>query len=110
MDGLAVGATADHDRLGRFVTGNSAHHEKRRRIAALITQLSVDYAAESPVAQQLLRIAAEHLDQAGRTRNHVIRTRSTRAAAKVLDRIPKRPEPAPPTIAEWERRQREAEK
>ena len=86
-DGSAASAIADHDRAGRFTSGNSAHHEKRRRIADRVAALAKDFDAKSSTSQQLLRIAAEFLDQAERTKNHAIRTRSMRAAGKILDRV-----------------------
>lgn len=110
MDGSATGAIAGHDKSGRFVAGHTEYAAKKQRIAERVVALAQDYDAKSQTARMLLRIAAEFIDTAERTRSHAIRARSTRAAGKVLDRIPKRPEPAPPTIAEWERRQREAEK
>jgi len=76
MGGSAVGATADHRRDGRFVAGNSAHHQKQRRIAALVDQLAAEYDAASPVAKQLLRIAALQLDTAATSRSNALRGRA----------------------------------
>ena len=76
MGGSAVGATADHRRDRRFVAGNSAHHQKQRRIAALVDQLAAEYDAASPVAKQLLRIAALQLDTAATSRSNALRGRA----------------------------------
>src|SRR5689334_15334333 len=102
-DGSTVGRASDHDRAGRFIIGNSAHHEKRRRIADRVAQLSADYDASSPTSQMLLRIAAEFIDQAERTRSHAIRTRAVRAAGKILDRLQRKPEPPPKPFDEYVR-------
>lgn len=99
-DGSAISATAAHDQLGRFTSGNSEYAAKRRRIADRVAQLSADYDVKSPTSQMLLRIAAEFIDQAEHTRNHAIRTRATRAAGKILDRLQRKPEPRPPTLQE----------
>jgi hypothetical protein len=42
-----------------------------------------------------LSIAAQHLDDAAVTRVAAKRASSTRAAMKILDRIPRKPPPAP---------------
>jgi hypothetical protein len=99
-DGTTAGEIPGHDRAGRFTAGNSAHHEKRRRIADRVAELSADYDAKSAASQMLLRIAAEFIDQAERTRSHAIRTRAMRAAGKILDRLQRKPEPPPPTLEE----------
>jgi cell division septum initiation protein DivIVA len=93
MDGSAIGDTVEHDRLGRFVAGNSDWHARKARLAALTEQLSSEYDAGSAIARQLIKIAAQHLDQAATTRNSVLRARATRLAAKVLDRLQRKPEP-----------------
>ena len=93
MDGSANSATAGHDRLGRFVNGHNEYAARRRRVAERLQQLSADYDVSSPANQQLLAIAAQHLDDAAITRISVKRARSTRAAMKILDQIPRKPEP-----------------
>lgn len=62
-------------------------------MAERLQQLCADYDASSPANWQLLAIAAQHLDDAAVTRIAVKRARSTRAAMKVLDRIPRKTEP-----------------
>jgi hypothetical protein len=103
MDGSANSAATGHDRLGRFVNGHNEYAARRRRVAERLQQLCADYDATSPANQQLLAIAAQHLDDAAVTRIAVKRARSTRAAVKILDRIPRRsaaPEPQPPSLEE----------
>jgi hypothetical protein len=90
MDGTANSAVAGHDRLGRFVSGHSEYAARRRRVAERLQQLCADYDASSPASRQLLAIAAQHLDDAAVTRIAGKRTSSTRAAMKVLDRIPRK--------------------
>jgi len=94
MDGAASGGTTGHDRLGRFVNGHSEYAARRRRVAERLQQLCIDYDASSPVDRQLLSIAAQHLDDAAVTRMAAKRASSTRAAMKILDRIPRKPPPA----------------
>ena len=102
MDGTAGGAVAGHDRRGRFVNGHSEYAARRRRVAERLEQLCADYDASSPVNRQLLSIAAQHLDDAAVTRIAAKRASSTRAAMKILDRIPRKPEPLPATDFERE--------
>jgi hypothetical protein len=92
MDGLAGGTVSDHDRLGRFKNGNSEYAAKRRRIAERLAQLSTDYAA-SPSQQQLLAIAARHLDDAAVARTAERRVRATNAATRILRLIPRKEAP-----------------
>jgi hypothetical protein len=95
MDGSVNSAAAGHDRLGRFVNGHNEYAARRRRVAERLQQLCCDYDASSPVNRQLLAIAAQHLDDAAVTRIAAKRARSTRAAMKILDRVPRKPEPLP---------------
>ena len=104
MDGSATGAAVGHDRSGRFVAGHTEYAAKRRRIAERVAALAQDFDAKSPVSQMLLRIAAEHIDQAATTRNSTLRVRATRAAAKVLDRIPRKPELPAPSLESYRRK------
>jgi hypothetical protein len=92
MDGSAIGAATDHDRLGRFKNGNSEYAAKRRRIAERLVQLSADYNA-SPSQQQLLAIAARHLDDAAVARTAERRVRATNAATRILRLIPHKEPP-----------------
>jgi len=94
MDGAAGGAVAGHDRRGRFVNGHSEYAARRRRVADRLRELCVDYDNSSPTNQQLLSIAAQHLDDAAVTRVAAKRARSTRAAMKILDRVSRKPPPA----------------
>jgi len=94
MDGAASGTAAGHDRRGRFVNGHSEYAARRRRVAERLEQLCADYDASSPVNRQLLSIAAQHLDDAAVTRIAAKRASSTRAAMKILDRVPRKPPPA----------------
>ena len=96
MDGSATGTAEGHDRAGRLVPGHSEWAARKRRLAALVEQLSNDYDSRSAIARQLLQVAAVHLDQASRARNSVIRARATRLAAKVLDRLERKPQPPKP--------------
>src|SRR5215469_4941056 len=97
MDGATSGGTTGHDRRGRFVNGHSEYDARRRRVAERLQQLCTDYDASSPVNRQLLSIAAQHLDDAAVTRIAAKRASSTRAAMKLLDRIPRKPALLPPT-------------
>jgi hypothetical protein len=105
MDGSASSAAAGHDRLGRFVSGHSEYAARQRRVAERLQQLCTDYDASSLANRQLLAIAAQHLDDAAVTRIAAKRARSTRAAMKILDRIPRKPEPALPSYAEYRKQQ-----
>jgi hypothetical protein len=100
MSGSEVGSNSAHDQLGRFTAGNTEYRAKRNRIAALVEQLSADYAATSGTAKALLRVAAEHLDAAAHARNNVLRSRATRMAAKTLALLRPAPEPPLPTLDE----------
>jgi hypothetical protein len=95
MNGLANGTALDHDRLGRFVSGNSEYAAKRRRIAERLAQLQADYDA-SPSQQQFLAIAARHLDDAERARSAYTRQRASNSAARLLANLPRKPEPPLP--------------
>ena len=97
MDGSATGTTEGHDKAGRLVAGHSEWRARKQRLAALVEQLSADYDSRSATARQLLEIAAAHLDQAARARSSVLRGRATRLAAKVLDRLERRPQPPKPS-------------
>src|SRR5262249_41346695 len=103
IDGAAIAPAPGHDRSGKFTAGHSEYAAKRRRIAERVAALVQDYDAQSPTAMMLLRIAAEFLDTAERTRSHALRTRSTRASAKVLDRLERKPEPQPKPLDAYER-------
>jgi hypothetical protein len=94
MDGSANSPVAGHDRLGRFTSGHNEYAARRRRVADRWQQLCVDYDDSSPTNRQLLLIVAQHLDDAAVTRIAAKRARSTRAAMKILDRIPRKPEPS----------------
>jgi hypothetical protein len=90
MDGTANGATASHDRKGRFLAGNNEYTAKRRRITAKIRQLAADYDASTPAQKLLLHAAARNLDAAEITRNSTTRERSTNVALRLLSEIPKK--------------------
>jgi prophage DNA circulation protein len=100
MDGSATGTTACHDSTGKLLPGHTEWHARKRRLAALVEQLAGEYDARSPIAKQLLLIAAQHLDQAATTRSSTLRGRATRLAAKVLDRLQHKPERLPATLKE----------
>ena len=108
MDGSAIGAAEGHDKLGRLVRGHSEYAAKRRRLAERLAQLVADY-DPSPSQKQLLAIIAGHLDDAERARSLVQRVRAGNAARRLLRDIPRKPEAPPPTIAEYEKRMREAQ-
>jgi hypothetical protein len=92
MDGAATGEVAAHDAQGRFVSGHSEYAAKCRRIAERLAQLRLDY-DPSPSQQQLLVVVARHLDDAERSRSAIVRTRATNAARRLLNDIPRKPEP-----------------
>lgn len=93
MDGSTTGTAAGHDSTGKLLPGHTEWHARKRRLAVLVEQFAAEYDARSPIAQKLLQIAAQHLDQASTTRNSTLRGRATRLAAKVLDRLERRPQP-----------------
>jgi hypothetical protein len=94
MDGSATGTAVGHDKVsGRLVPGHSEWQARKLRLAALVEGLGREYDAASPIAQQLLQIAATHLDQAARARNSAQRARATRLATRVLDRLERKPQP-----------------
>jgi hypothetical protein len=94
MNGSAFGRVSGHDpRSGRFTNGNSEYRARQQRVAERLQQLCADYDASRPVNRQLLSIAAQHLDDAAMTRIAAKRASSTRAAIKILDRIPRKPRP-----------------
>ena len=101
MDGLAGGTASDHDPVtGHFRHGNSEYRAKQKRLAERLAQLNADYDA-SPSQQQLLAIAARHLDDAERARSALARTRASNAARRLLADIPRKPEkPLPATLQE----------
>jgi hypothetical protein len=99
MDGSANGTAAGHDRLGRFTSGHNEYAARRRRVADWWQQLCADYDDSSPTNRQLLLIVAQHLDDAAVTRIAAKRARSTHAAMKILDRIPRKPKPSAPSAA-----------
>jgi hypothetical protein len=78
-----------------FARGNSQYHAKKLRVQERFVELLTEYDAKSATAQTLLRIAAQHLDQAITTRNSKTRRSATRAAAKVLAMVAKKPPPEP---------------
>ena len=88
MDGLAGGTASDHDPVtGYFVNGNTEYRAKQKRLAERLAQLMADYDA-SPTQQQLLAIAAKHLDEAATTRRPERRVSATNAAQRILRSIP----------------------
>ena len=89
MDGASTGG---HDELGRLVRGHSEYAARKRRLAARVAKLRVDY-DPSPSQQMLLPIIAGHLDDAERCRSAVARTRATNAARRLLRDIPRKPLP-----------------
>jgi len=109
MDGSAIGNNAAHDQLGRFTTGNTEYRRKQQRIAAKTDELAREYDVAGAAARMLLKLAAQHLDAAEQARNSVLRARHTRLGLEVLASLQRKQEPAPLTIAEWERK-REAMK
>jgi len=102
MDGSANGAVAHHDRRGRFANGNTEYHAKQQRIAEKARQLALDY-DPSPSQQMLLPIIARHLDDAERARSAERRVRAGNAANRLLRLIPRKPEPAPPSLDSYRR-------
>jgi hypothetical protein len=99
MDGSAIGTAADHDRRGRFVSGNTEYRAKQQRIAEKVRRLSLDY-DPSPSQQMLLPIIARHLDDAQRARSAERRVRAGNAANRLLRSIPRKPEPPLPSLRE----------
>jgi hypothetical protein len=94
------GSAIGHDpATGRFCSGNSEYRAKRQRVAALAETLAADYDSRG-ATKALLLVAAEHLDDASRARNRVLKARSTRAAAKILSLLPRLPKPPEPTLSE----------
>jgi hypothetical protein len=108
MDGSAISTAAGHDRLGRFTRGHSEYAAKRKRVGERLLQLIDHYDADA-AQQQLLRVAAELLDEAATTRNLERRAKAANAANRILRNIPRKPEAPPPTLADYERRKREAQ-
>jgi hypothetical protein len=98
MNGSTGGATASHDRNGKFAVGNTEYLAKRRRINERVQLLCAEYDANTPSRQILLAIAAQHLDTAERTHSNDRRVKATNAAARLLRQIPRRPLPAPPSL------------
>ena len=87
MNGSAIGRTAPHDqKSGRFAPGNTEYRAKRLRVAERVNQLAAEYNARSPVTLQLLRVAAEHLDQAERGSHFKSPSASPRAAQRQIRR------------------------
>src|SRR5690349_4529034 len=97
MDGSVSGTAQGHDKLGRLLPGHTEWAAKRKRINERVQLLCTEYDANSPSRQILLAIAAQHLDEAERTRNSEKRVRSTNAAARLLKQIPLKRPPAPPS-------------
>jgi hypothetical protein len=93
MNGAAIGEAVAHDAQGRFVNGHSEYAARKRRVAERLAKLRLDY-DPSPSQQMLLVVVAGHLDDAERCRSAAARTRATRAAMKILDRIPRKPRSA----------------
>jgi hypothetical protein len=93
MDGYGAGLAVAHDpRTGHFVAGHTEYRAKQKRIAERLVQLMADYDA-SPTQQQLLAIAAKHLDEAATTRRAERRVSATNAAQRILRSIPRREAP-----------------
>jgi hypothetical protein len=87
--------SSDHDRLGRFTSGNTDYRAKRDRIAARLAQLIADH-DPTPSQKQILAVVAHHLDDAERARSLVQRVRAGNAARRLLKDIPRKPgSPAP---------------
>jgi hypothetical protein len=78
-----------------FAKGNTEYRARKDRITERVAALAADYVADSALAQQLLEIAAIHLDSAARARNSVLRSRATRMATKVLGQLERKPKPQP---------------
>ena len=97
--GSAIGTASDHDRRGRFVSGNTEYRAKQQRIAERVQQLALDY-DPSPSQQMLLAIIARHLDDAERARTAERRVRAGNAANRLLRQIPRKPEPPVPSLQE----------
>jgi hypothetical protein len=104
MDGSPIGAAADHDRRGRFVSANSAYRAKQQRLAERLRRLRLDY-DPSPSQQMLLAVIARHLDDAERARTAERRVRAGNAANRLLRLIPRRKtkQASLPTLQELER-------
>jgi len=105
MDGSAVGTTAQHDqRNGRFLNGNTEYRAKQQRIAERPAQLIADY-NPSPSQRQLLAVAARYLDDAERARTAERRVLAGNAANRILRSIPRKPEPAPPSLSSYRKQE-----
>jgi hypothetical protein len=91
MDDQAT-VTPPLDKPWLFAKGNTEYRTRKDRIAERVAQLATEYDANSAVSKQLLEIAAVHLDQAAMARNNALRSRSTRLAMKVLDRLERKPQ------------------
>jgi hypothetical protein len=109
MDGPATGTVEGHDALGRFTKRHGEYAAKKRRLAALVVQLTNDYDVRSATARQLIEIASRHLDQAATTRNNAIRARATRLATRLLDRLERKPQQKLTAFDEYVAKMREHE-
>jgi hypothetical protein len=95
--------------LGRRLS-KQAEAERHAKIDTLIAALAQEYAATQS-QNALIVIAAGMITDASLTRNVEKRARLVNTANRILRGIPKRTPvaPKPPTIADFERRQREHE-
>jgi hypothetical protein len=93
MDGTPTSSSAEHDRLGRLLPGNTRYRERKRRIEAKAADLATDFDTSSAVTRTLLRVAATHLITAELARSSALRARGTRLALKILSTLPKKPAP-----------------
>ena len=95
MDDQAVVAPPS-DKPWLFAKGNTEYRARKVRIAERVAALALEYNATSALAKQLLEIAAVHLDTASVARSNSLRSRSTRLAMRVLDRLERKPQPPKP--------------
>ena len=92
MHGEAHRTVSDHDRRGRFVTGNQARDSRKARIAKRLQQL-MDAYDTSPAYVQVLSVIAGHLDAAEHARGLQQRVLASNSARRLLAGIPRKTKP-----------------
>jgi hypothetical protein len=95
MDDQAV-VTPSLDKPWLFTKGNTEYRARKDRIIERVAALALEYNATSALSKQLLEIAAVHLDTAARAHSNALRSRATRLAMRVLDRLERKPQPPKP--------------
>jgi hypothetical protein len=96
-DGFMTGTVQGHDKLGRLTPGHTEYAARKRRIAARLEQLMLDY-DPTPATAMILAIVARALDDAERSRTSVGRTRAANTANRLLRLIPRKAAPKPPSL------------